>query len=320
MSDIPAPQPTDPVQSAATEVLDSLESNEVSEETEATEEEVEESELEASAESEEEAENKESEKKTWKLKIGGKDVEINDEAELIKRAQMGYSADQKWQEAAKIRKEMESFVQTLQKDPAYALAQMGFDVDSMAEQHIQRRIEEMQKSPEQLERERIQKELEDLKSEREKEREQARQSELQRIQDQYAVEIENQISDALDSSKTLPKRPYVVKRIADAMLLAYDRGKHDVSVEDVLPVVEREIKDEIQEMFMAMPEELVEAVIGKDVLNKIRKRRVKRVKAVDRPKVSETGRAEIQKAKEEAAESDQEKLNAKDFFRNLGSF
>src|SRR5271165_1509102 len=139
-------------------------------------------------------------KKAYKLKVGGKDLEV-DEAELMKRAQMGYSADQKWQEAAQMRKQMESFIHLLQNDPGKALAQMGHDVDKLAEDRIKARIEEMQKSPEQVEREKAQRELAELKAEREREKTEAQEREKSRVQDQFAIEIENDISSALDSNE-----------------------------------------------------------------------------------------------------------------------
>jgi len=257
--------------------------------------------------------------KKWTLKVGGKDVEIDSEEELVRRAQMGYSADEKWQEAAKIKKEMEAFVQALQSDPASALEKMGFDVDDMSEKHIQRRIEQMQKSPEQVERETLQKEIEDLRNERKKEQEDARSSEMTRMQEQYAMQIEKDISDALDSTQTLPKSPYVVKRIADGLLLAMNNGYTDITVKDILPIIENDIKTEIKDMFASMPEELVEAVVGKDVLNRVRKKRVSKAKkATVKPKIQATGEAEI-KAAQDKNSKDKEKVSSRDFFRNLGS-
>lgn len=300
---------------AAKEVIDQIEGN--SEE----ESEEEEGESEEEEESKEEKKAKEEARKAWKLKVGGKEVEITDEEELIKRAQMGYSADEKWQEAAKMRKELESFVKVLQTNPTAALEQLGYNVDELAESHIQRRIEEMQKSPEEIEREKLQREIEELRQREKAREEELRAKEMEQVQEKYAMQIENEISDALDSSKTLPKSPYVVKRIADALLLAMNNGYHDVQVSDVLPVVESDIKSEIQDMFSAMPEEVVESIVGKNTLNKLRKRRVKKAKqAPKKPKVEPTGRAEINAAKEKQANKKPEKMSAKDFFKNIGSF
>jgi hypothetical protein len=266
-------------------------------------------------------------RKAYKLKVGGKDVEV-DEAELLKRAQMGYSADEKWQEASRMRKQMEGFVQLMQRDPAKALEQMGFDVDKLAEERIQRRIEEMQKSPEQIEREKIQRELEELKAEREAERTEAQEREKQRLQEQYAIEIENDISSALDDNKFgVPKSPYVVKRIADTMILAVQEGIRtnnsklkNITAKDVLPIVQEEIKNELAEMYSIAPDDVFEQLVGKDRLNKYRKAKIKKpgVKPQSAADVKSTGAAELNRAQEEQ-NREKKKVSAKDFFKTLGS-
>jgi hypothetical protein len=266
-------------------------------------------------------------KKAYKLKVGGKDLEV-DESELLKRAQMGYSADQKWQEAAQMRKQMDSFIHLLQTDPAKALEQMGYDVDKMAEERIKYRIEEMQKSPEQIEREKMQRELESMKAERERERTEVQQRETQRIQDQYAIEIENDISAALDdSSAGFPKTPYVVKRVADMMILAIQEGirtNNDslkrVTAKDILPIVREEIRREQRELYDLSSDEDFEQLVGKDRLNKYRKSKLKKTatKPTSATDVKPTGTKELQKAQDEA-NSKQKKQSAKDFFKKLGS-
>lgn len=255
------------------------------------------------------------EKKTWKFKAAGKDVTFDSEEELVKHAQMGLSAQEKWQEAAQIRKEMQEFASLLQNNTAEALSLMGLDVDKLAEDHIARRIEEMQKSPEQLEREKIQKELEGLKKEKEDLRTKAEKAEMDRLQEQYATQIETEMTEALNASKTLPKSPYVVKRIADMMLLAHDNGKTDVTVNDVLPLVEKDIRSEIQQMFAAMPEELVEAVIGKETFNKVRRKRLSRSKPAPATAsgIKQTG------VDSKSVDKPKERLSAKDFFKKIGT-
>lgn len=339
MSESTATPEATPTEAAASEILNTLpeDNNEPSakksaksamEEAEslingedADEEELEDGDLEEEEEDSEDEKKAEKEaKKKWKLKVGGKEVEIEDENELIKRAQMGYSAEQKWQEAAQMKKELEGFIGTLQNNPTKALEMMGFDVDELAKSHLENRIQEMQKSPEQLEKERLQKELEEIRQEREKEKEESRNRELRQMQEKYAVEVETQISDALDTMKTLPKSPYTVKRIADAMILAFQSGKYDVTANDVLPIVEKQIKAELQEMFGVMPEELIEAVVGKENFNRVRKKRVSRAKKPAHKKVEATGQAEINKIEAEQNAKPKDKVSAKDFFKNLGSF
>ncbi len=265
-------------------------------------------------------------KKAYKLKVGGKDVEV-DESELLKRAQMGYSADEKWQEAAKMRKQMDGFIQLLQRDPAKALEQMGYDVDKMAEERIQHRIAEMQKSPEQVEREKLQRELQDMKDRDAQREEEYRTKETQRIQDQYAIELENDISQALDSNTYgFPKTPYVVKRIADTMILAVQQGiatnnarLKNITAKDVLPIVEAEIRQELNDMYQSSPDDVFESLVGKQRLNAYRKSKIKKTaaKPSGSNEVKQTGAKELNKAKESQAPA--KKLSSKDFFKNLGS-
>lgn len=258
------------------------------------------------------------EKKAWKLKVAGKDVEV-DEAELLKRAQMGYSADEKWQEAAKMRKQLENFVGLLQQDPATALEKMGFNVDEFAEKRIQQRIEEMKKSPEQLEKERIEKELNDLKSEREREKEEARQREIKQLQDKYAVELENEINSALSSNELgLPKSPYIVKRMADVMIYAIKNKVPDFTAKQALEIVQKEVLDELNQMYAVAPDEVFEKLVGKDRLNKYRRAKIKKTaKPATASDIRPTGTKELQQSREDNKPKQKIKLN--DFLKNLGS-
>jgi hypothetical protein len=259
-------------------------------------------------------------KKSYKLKVGGKDVDV-DEAELLKRAQMGMSADEKWQEAAKMRKQLDGFMSMLQKDPAKALEKLGFDVDELAERRIQQRIEEMRKSPEQLEKEKMQQELEQIRAEREQEKEDVRTREMKQLQDHFAIEIENDISSALDNNEFgFPKSPYVVKRIADTMILAMKNGYKDVKASDVLPIVRDEIRKELHDMYSSSPDEVFEQLVGKDRLNKYRRGKIKKTKSATPTgtmhDIKSTGTKEIKQTKEQEKK---QKVLSKDFFRTLGT-
>jgi hypothetical protein len=270
-------------------------------------------------------------KRAYKLKVGGKDLEV-DEAELMKRAQMGYSADQKWQEAAQMRKQMDGFIQLLQSDPAKALEQMGYDVDKLAEDRIRSRIEEMQKSPEQIEKEKIQRELAEIKAEREREKQQVQEREKTRVQEQFAIEIENDISSALDNNEYgFPKTPYVVKRIADTMITFLSQGMDPnndltpaqrdrlkkVTAKDVLPIVRDELLSEQRELYAMTPDEVFEQLVGKERLNKYRRNKIKKTaKPASANDVKATGTSQLQKQEDNKPK---EKIKSRDFFKNLGS-
>lgn len=252
-----------------------------------------------------------------KLKVGGKEIEV-DEDELVKRAQMGYSAEEKWQEAAQMRKQMENFVSLLQQDPGAALEKMGFNVDELAERRIQQRIEEMKKSPEQIEREKIEKELKALKEERQKEKDEAQSREIKQLQEKYAVELETEINSALDSNELgLPKSPYIIKRMADVMIYAMKNKVPNFTAKKALEVVQSEVLEELNNMYSASPDEVFEKLVGKDRLTKYRRGKVKKAKPVTSSDVKSTGSRELQQAKED--NTPKQKIKMKDFLKGLGS-
>jgi hypothetical protein len=94
----------------------------------------------------------------YKLKVNGSEVEL-DEAELLKKAELGYGAYSKFEEASKLRKDVQTFVKALRsEDPqvrAQALQAAGFDVQQYVDQYIEQMRQEAQLTPDQRERKRF---------------------------------------------------------------------------------------------------------------------------------------------------------------------
>jgi len=223
-------------------------------------------------------------KKKLKLKVDGEDIEeeidLNNEEELKKHLQLSKAAQKRMQETATLKKQLAEFVETMKKDPGTVLAQLGISVDEFAEKHIEKMIESAKKSPEQLEKEKMEQELKALKEQVEKEKRDKENAELERLRDQEAANIEKDINDYLTSAKSvLPKsNPWVLRTTAQYMLLAMKNGYNNVTVKDVIPVVERQFQSDLQELFGVMPEDTMEMVIGKNNLERLRKMRLKQRK------------------------------------------
>lgn len=315
---------------SANEVIESIDKgNESSAESDEASESLEESSdkelaevLEDSDSSEEEvAEAKEELVKRISMKVNGKEEDFdlsNDEhiERLKQMAQKGEGADQKFQEASKMRKQMEAFAQLMQKDPIAALKKLGHDPDKIAELHMQKRIEEMQKSPDQIEREKLQKEVEDIKAERDRLANDKHEAEKKVAQETYSRQLDNEIAEALSTSE-MPKTPYVVKRLAEYMMIGLKRDSN-FQVADAVPLVERQIKKELQEMLGDMPEDVIERILGKKVSDKLRKRRINKMKKVPQTasNVKQTGKAEIRASQPKVEEKPAQ--SAKSFFSDWG--
>lgn len=309
---------------SAEEVIDSIESGEESveqvdvesasdddlqeviDDENATEEEVQEAQIELA--------------KRISMKINGQEQEFDlsndDHIEKLKEmAQKGEGADQKFQEAAKLRKQMEAFVSLMKDNPIEALKRLGHDPDSLAERHMEERIKEMQKSPEQVEREKLQKELDDLRKEREQIELEKQEAERRAAQESYSRKLDTDISEALQNS-ALPRSPLVVKRIAEYLAAGLQKNPN-ISVKDVMPVVEKQIQQDVRDMFGKMSEDMIEQIIGKDFSNKLRKKNIAKMrKPVETASnVKSTGKSEINatRSKEPA-----KPVAAKDFFSDFG--
>lgn len=324
----PAAQETSTPEQSAEKVLATIPSNEAEVDSEGSEaidaSEASDAELEEIQNSEEATTEEKKEavaelKKRMKFRINGREVEkeidFNDEDALRELLQKGFAADERFQTASQLEKKMKQFAEALQEDPFEALRAAGHDPDKLTESYMKKRVEELAKSPEQLQLEKLQKEIEKERKMREQLENEKLTAEQQKVEAEYSRQLDEEITSALTSSE-LPKSPYVVKRIAENLMLAIEKGNEDVSVQDVLPIVERQIKQEIQQMFEAMPEDVIEKVLGNNVSNKLRKRRLSGMKkAPDTASgVKQTGQAELKKSqpKEEA-----KPVKARDFFKNF---
>lgn len=304
------PQQNAPSDVTPSEAAPVEESNEVVEEVEASEP--------TAEEVKKEVQNL---KKKYQLKVNNKvkDVELdlgNDE-EIQKYLSKALGAEEKFQEAANMRKQMEQLIGELKNNPLAILKhpELGIDVRKLAEMVLTEEIEEMQLTPEQ-------KKIRDLenalKEREEKEKmilEAKEKAERERLENEAMVQLDEQISQALSKS-TLPQSPYVVRRLTDYMIQAMDAGFKDVTFEQILPYVEEQITGELNRLFESAPDDtfdkLMESVVGKKNLDKYRKKQVSKVKVQPKPVIRDTG-ASNKKTEEEKPEP----KRFKDIFGNF---
>jgi hypothetical protein len=234
------------------------------------------------------------------LKFNGREIEEDldfevDEKQrdwMVKQRQKAMLADHKANEYNQLEREIGAFIQELRQNPKKALSNpaIGMDIKQFAAQILQEEIEQSQKTPEQIEREALEEELRAIREERENEKKEMSAKELERLTEREFERYDNLMSSALENSD-LPKSPYVVKKMTEYMMLGIENNI-DVSPSDVIPMIREELHRDIQEMFELMPAEVIEQIIGKGSLDKLRKRRVAGSKppVPVRSAISDTGR------------------------------
>lgn len=261
--------------------------------------------------------------KSLKLKIDGEEFdeelpfEIDDNPETVeymrKQLQLAKVAQKRMGSYSQLEKEVKQFVEALRKNPRKALSDpsIGIDVKKLAQEVIEEEIANSQKSPDQIEREKLEMRLKELEEEKKTQQEEFKKKELERLQEIEYQRYDQLMTEALEKSD-LPKSPYVVKKIADYMLLGLENNI-DVAPADVLPLVRDEVLNDIKEMFNVMPEEVIEKLIGRDKINSLRKKSL--AKAKEKPTVAlnksvlDSGATKGQKV-----QKDDKKQTFKDFF------
>lgn len=258
-----------------------------------------------------------------RLKVDGRELEeelpfeIDEDPEaveyLTKQLQMAKVAQKRMAEHAQFQKEVNALVDKLRKNPRAVLSDpsIGIDLKQLAAEIIEEEIANSQKSPEQLEKEKLERELQALKDEREREKQDFQRKEFERLQEVEFERYDALMSKALETSD-LPKSPYVVKKMAEYMLLGLNEGI-ELTPEDVIPLVRDEIQSDISDMFAAMPEDVVEKLIGKDTLGRIRKKNLSKAKAAPPVPVKSAVKDSGTKAQKTEASPAKAK-NFKDFF------
>lgn len=255
--------------------------------------------------------------KKLKLKVDGKEIEeevnLDDDEYLTRQLQMAKMGQKRAQEKAELEGEFRKFFQALQSDPMELLSkEFNMNPEELIEAYINKQLEHAKKTPEQIEREKLETELRSLREEREKEKQTLQQKELERLQQQEFERYDMLMEQALNKSG-IPRNPYYVKKIADLMLVGISAGM-DVVPEDVIPLVKEEMETDLKEILQAMPEEAVEALLGEQTINKLRKRRVAKAqetkKALGDKKIVETGKS----SKTEKDDKGDTKINYRNFF------
>lgn len=202
-----------------------------------------------------------------KLKRHGQEIELSDE-EYDSYASMGYDAQQKWQEAARIREQNQLFLKTLRENPRAILEnpKLGLDIKKLAHEILYEDIESEMMTPEQRRIKELERELNGFKESDERtkateaeRRQAAEEREYQSLQDRS-------IREALSASK-LPVNMFTYNSMVNYMSEALKAG-YDVSPEQVMPYVMRDFRASMDELYSRPGGELLE-MLGEANIKKL---------------------------------------------------
>ena len=173
----------------------------------------------------------------------------------------------------KLVKEISEMIQT---NPFELLKRAGYDPRQLAEEYLTQAIEEDMLPENEKELRRVRQEKEELERQYKEELTRREQEQMDVAIQQAQQEISNNIIDALESS-SLPKSPEVVKRIANYMLIAEQKGIN-VNPKQVIPLVEEDFRNLNAQILKSLDPTKRISYIGEDLLKQIRQDDLARLK------------------------------------------
>jgi len=186
------------------------------------------------------------------------------------------TADQRSLQASKQEKLVKEIAELIQKNPFELLQRAGYDPRELAEQYLAQAIEEDMLPESEKELRRVRQERDELERQYREEMTRREQEQLDQELVQVQQVITSQIIESLESS-TLPKSADVVRRIANYMLIAEQRGLV-IHPKQVIPLVEEDFKNLNSQILKSMDSTNRINYIGEDLLKQIRQEDLARLK------------------------------------------
>lgn len=212
-----------------------------------------------------------------KLKIKGREVEVDD-SKYHEFAQKGAAATETWQEAAKMKRDAEAFLHELKTNPLKVLRDpnLGVDLRKIAEQAIWEEMQEESLSPEQIEQRKKDAELEEYRAEKEAKKKADEEQKMSELDQHYSADYDKRITAALHTAG-LPRTTGTVRRITDYMLNDVRNGvERDMA--DYLEHVRQDYMADFAEFFDATDGEKLSKFLGDKNLKKVRESDLKKMK------------------------------------------
>lgn len=241
----------------------------------------------------------------YKAKILGEEKQFDvsnpeDVKELLDGYQKGVAAYEKFEEAAKLRKQSEAeserakeFLRLLKEDLPSLLAHPDLDLDSeyvkgVAEKILAGKIEEEFLTPEQKRIRELESELERQKAESEEIKKSEEQAKLEEASKNLAAEWENQIMEVLPKYK-LPSSPKTVLQMIDYMERAKAIGYSQFSWDDAAKRVRKDFVDWQNEIYGSVKDDDLDHLVPNKVKERVRKSTVSKAKqSVKKPAAANT--------------------------------
>lgn len=186
------------------------------------------------------------------------------------------TADNRSREASKQNKLVNEIAELIQTNPWMLLERAGYNPRQLAEEYLTQAIEEEMLPENERELKRIRAEKEELERQYQEEISRREQEQVNQAIEREKQNLTNQIIDSLEGSN-LPKNPDVVKRIANYMFIAEQKGI-SINPKQIIPLVEEDLRNLNASILKSLDPNNRINYLGEDLLKQIRQDDLARLK------------------------------------------
>lgn len=190
-----------------------------------------------------------------KIRLGGQEVEVDSAV-----AEMKKSADSKYQEAAKLRKEAQEQMELLKyakENPLEFFKVTGINAKEFAERILLEELEDSLLSETERELKKYKKAEKEQNERKAKEDEQVKLKQQQELEAQYASEVENEILEVL-KEQGIKATPRNIAKVADIMLASLESGGSRLHAKDAFSKANESLRAEALEHLTSFSPETIE--------------------------------------------------------------
>lgn len=215
------------------------------------------------------------------LKINGEPVKMK-VSEAIKRAQIAEATSKKLDQAKATAREFEQakaqmsqLAHIAKTNPRAFMEMVGVDPYSFAEATLSEKLQMMNMTPEARRAYELEQRYQNELRQKQQLEQQLRSQADAQIEAQYADQLDQEMSEAFESSG-LPNLPFYVQQIAAEMLRGQTRGE-PLSAKEAAGIIKDRFYSDVAPVLRGLDLNQIRDVLGSDVLKKLREDDIRRV-------------------------------------------
>lgn len=222
----------------------------------------------------------------FRVKDGDYETEL-DEEEARSLVQQKWAANRRFEEAAKLRKEAESWVgklgNALRTDPLSVLTapELGLDFEKLAREYLLGKMDEEKMTPEQKELHALRRERELRAKKEEEDKTNQEFSSKQEAAKAYRSKLEEEFTEILEKTD-LPKDTETIRRLCHVKYTANEAG-YEMTPSEQAAAVRQTYVEDIRNAAGKLEGDRLLGFLGEDILKKVRSAELARHRKAQNP-------------------------------------